>query len=73
MKRPMALRFNSMFDLTEELKHYEISVVDPLHDICGHIKNLYTELLFHIEDEGQKKYFKQPCTGSFDNKSVKRG
>ena len=50
--RVPALRFrNRKFSfLSSGMKKYEVSPVAPLHDIKGHIKNLWTELPYILND-----------------------
>ena len=40
--------------LDEHLAKYEISSIEPMHDIDGHIKNIFTELL-NVLNENEKK------------------
>ena len=60
----------SMKDLN--LDRYEVLPCKPLHDIKGHISNLYDEIGNHLSKD-EKKYFKDMVTLSFDNKECKRG
>ena len=55
-----------------ELKNYEILGCEPLHDIKGHIENLYMELPHHLP-KSQKKLFEETIIASFEKKDCKRG
>ena len=40
--------------LNKHLTKYEILSIEPMHDICGHIKNIFTELP-NVLNENEKK------------------
>ena len=45
---------------------------EPLHDVKGHISNLYDVLVNHVTAE-EKKLLKETIEASFENKECKRG
>ena len=52
---PALMYYNPHNDIHQiNLQTYEILFTEPLHDISNHIKNLYTELPYHIEKEYRK-------------------
>ena len=52
---PALMYYNPQNDIHQiNLETYEILFTEPLHDISNHIKNLYTELPYHIEKEHRK-------------------
>ena len=52
------------------LENYEVSGVEPLHDIAGHIKNIIEEIPYHLDVEARKKFneFLQTSLGQKDTK-----
>ena len=74
IQRVPALMYNDAFKSLEEvnLQNYEILPCEPLHDITGHIKNLFAELPTHLPKE-EKKLFNTTVHASFDGKDCKRG
>ena len=52
------------------LINYEILGTEPLHDINGHIKNLFEEIVEHVPN---KTYLQNVLTSSYEGKEVKRG
>jgi hypothetical protein len=67
-----ALLFSSPFSKEEVLKTYEVLPAEPLHTIAGHIKNLYTEIQYHLSKD-DKKIFLETVNASFGGKEAKRG
>ena len=53
------------FNLTD----YEILGTEPLHDINGHIRNLFDENVEHVPN---KTYLQNVITSSYQGKEVKR-
>ena len=53
---PFLLYHNAIIFLDEHLVKYEISSIEPMHDIAGHIKNILTELQ-SVLNENEKKVF----------------
>ena len=52
---PALMYYNPHNDIHQiSLQIYEILFNEPLHDMSNHIKNLYTELPYHIEKEHRK-------------------
>ena len=68
-----ALAFDSLStDLGQiSLGSYEILPVEPLHTIAGHIKNLYSEIPFHLT-KPEKLVFNETIKSSFSGREVKR-
>ena len=52
------------------LINYEILGTEPLHDINGHIKNLFEEIVEHVPN---KTYLQNVLTSSYEGKEIKRG
>ena len=52
------------------LINYEILGTEPLHDINGHIKNLFEEIVEHVPN---KTYLQNVITSSYEGKEVKCG
>ena len=52
------------------LENYEVSGVEPLHDIAGHIKNIIEEIPYHLDIEARKRFdeFLQTSLGQKDTK-----
>ena len=52
------------------LENYEVSGVEPLHDIAGHIKNIIKEIPYHLDIEARTKFneFLQTSLGQRDTK-----
>ena len=52
------------------LENYEVSGVEPLHDIAGHIKNIIEEIPNHLDVEARKRFseFLQTSLGQKDTK-----
>ena len=38
------------------LEHYEVSPIEPLHDIKGHIKNVYDLIPYHLEGKAAELF-----------------
>ena len=57
--------------LNKHLAKYEISSIEPMHDICGHIKNIFTELP-SVLNENEKKVFNEIYQITIGNKQCKR-
>ena len=38
------------------LENFEVSGVEPLHDIAGHIKNIIEEIPYHLDVEARKRF-----------------
>ena len=55
------------------LKEYEILPCEPLHDVKGHIINLYEEIPYHACNEDEKSLIKPVIHQSLEDKSCKRG
>ena len=72
--RTPAMSYNNETKSMEELslEHYEVSPIEPLHDIKGHIKNLWC-VLPHVLDHGLKKEFQSVLKSCFDSKGKIRG
>ena len=52
---PALMYYNPHTDIQQiNLQTYEIIFTEPLHDISNHIKNLNTELPYHIEKQHRK-------------------
>ena len=66
-KKP-ALMFGSS-EVPDFLHQYEVLLVEPLHTIIGHIKNLYQELPWHLSAR-EKKKFDEAVELSFGGKEV---
>ena len=56
--------------LNKHLAKYEISSIEPMHDICGHIKNIFTELP-SVLNENEKKVFNEIYQITIRNKQCK--
>ena len=56
--------------LNKHLAKYEISSIEPMHDICGHIKNIFTELP-SVLNENEKKVFNEIYQITIGNKQCK--
>ena len=54
------------------LERYEILPCEPLHDIVGHIKNLYEEIPVHLTSS-EKAIFTNLKNATFEGKDSKRG
>ena len=54
------------------LEQYEILPCEPLHDVKGHISNLYEVIINHVTTE-EKKLMKEIIAASFENKECRRG
>ena len=55
------------------LKSYEILRCEPLHDIKGHITNIYEEIVYHASNEKERSLLKNLIQQSLENKACKRG
>jgi len=69
-----ALLFNTPDISLKEanLDCYDILLCEPLHDVSGHIKNLFVELPLHMDKE-HRKLFKDSVQAAFGGKDSKRG
>lgn len=69
-----ALMFNSPNISLKEanLDCYDILLCEPLHDVTGHIKNLFSELPLHM-DKDQRHLFEEAMQAAFGGKDAKRG
>ena len=68
---PALMYYNPHNDIHQiNLQTYEILFTEPLHDISNHIKNLYTELPYHIEKE-HRKSLNFIINNSFERKEAK--
>ena len=68
---PAIIFENSLADCNKfNLINYEILGTEPLHDINGHIKNLFEEIVEHVPN---KTYLQNVITSSYEGKEVKRG
>ena len=61
----------SINSLNKHLAEYEISSIEPMHDICGHIKNIFIELPC-VLNENEKKVFNEIYQITIGNKQCKR-
>ena len=52
-----ALLFEEPLQNTQWLDDYEVLPTEGLHTITGHIKNIYKEAPYHIEDKEEKNKF----------------
>ena len=66
---PALLYGNEFKEIRNILPDYEILPVEPCHDIPGHIKNVYTELLHH---QTEKEILEHVINTSFAKKDTKR-
>ena len=57
--------------LNKHLAKYEISSIEPMHDICGHIKNIFTELPSVLK-ENEKNVFNEIYQITIGNKQCTR-
>lgn len=53
------------------LERYELALVEPMHDIGGHIDNVFEELPHHLTPE-EKSLFEKVIEISYGNKETKR-
>ena len=53
------------------LDHYEIALVEPMHDVASHIDNILTELPNHLK-KGEKTHFKKAIKAMNEEKEKKR-
>ena len=68
---PAIIFENALVDCNKfNLINYEIRGTEPLHDINGHIKNLFEEIVEHVPN---KTYLQNVITSSYEGKEVKRG
>ena len=66
-----ALRYGNEFETVEsKIPNYEVLLVEPCHDIPGHIKNIYDELPHHLIKE-DKEILEYAITTSFNKRDTK--
>ena len=54
---PILLKNNPLNNLsTLNLEKYESASIDPMHDIGGHIENIFVELPYHLSKEDREKF-----------------
>lgn len=70
--RPPALAFGNADKSLQEISHYEVNPVEPLHDLKGHIKNVWEELPCILPQPLNEK-FKAILAGYFREKDTIRG
>ena len=68
---PGLLYGNEFKEIRNVLPYYEILPVEPCHDIPGHIKNAYTELPHHL-NQNEKEILEHTINTSFAKKDIKR-
>ena len=68
---PELLYCNEFNEIRNVLPDYEILPVEPCHDIPGHIKNVYTELPHHL-NQNEKEILEHAINTSFAKKDTKK-
>ena len=75
IQRLPTLFFSEPETTTEELllNAYEILPCEPLHDVKGHLNNLYEEIVYHAENKEEKILLQNTIGHVMGDKSCKRG
>ena len=73
IQRLQTLFFSEPETTTEELNSYEILPCEPLHDVKGHLNNLYEEIVYHAENKEEKILLQNAIGHVMGDKSCKRG
>ena len=68
---PGLLYSNDFKEIKNALPDYEILPVEPCHDIPGHIKNVYTEIPHHL-NQNEKEILEHAINTSFTKEDTKR-
>lgn len=69
---PVLLSRNPIQGIVENnLLFYEFSLLEPMHDIGGHIANIFEELPHHLDTE-DKKLFSTALAVAYEGKETKR-
>ena len=68
---PGLLYSNDFKEIKNTLPDYEILPVEPCHDIPGHIKNVYTEIPHHL-NQNEKEILEHAINTSFAKKDTKK-
>ena len=69
---PILLKNKPLSNLSSlNLEKYEIALMEPMHDIGGHINNIFEELPYHLSKQDQKK-FNDSWMMSYKQKEMQR-
>ena len=69
----MPTLFFSEPETTTELNSYEILPCEPLHDVKGHLNNLYEEIVYHAKNKEEKILLQNTIGHVMGDKSCIRG
>ena len=69
---PILLKNNPLNNLsTLNLEKYESASIEPMHDIGGHIENIFVELPYHLSKEDREKFNEVWCM-SYKQKEIQK-